>query len=96
MIVPILSGTILVSTILAIAGSLKGFDLIFALTTKGLMRNNAMVLPIHMYQTAFEDYTNPMRFAYGASISNAIVFISIVLILFSNWISRRVGDGEAS
>lgn len=95
-IVPILSGTILVSTILAIAGSLKGFDLIFALTTKGLMRNNAMVLPIHMYQTAFEDYTNPMRFAYGASISNAIVFISIVLILFSNWVSRRVSDGEVN
>jgi raffinose/stachyose/melibiose transport system permease protein len=94
--VPILSGTILVTTILAIAGSLKGFDLIFALTAKGLMRNNAMVLPIHMYQTAFEDYTNPMRFAYGASISNAIVLISVVLILFSNWVARRFNAEGAS
>ncbi|MFP4301083.1 MAG: carbohydrate ABC transporter permease [Alkalispirochaetaceae bacterium] len=90
-IVPILSGTILVSTILAIAGSLRGFDLIFAITTRGLQRDNAMVLPIYMYQTAFQDYRNPMRFAYGAAISNAIVVISIALIFLSNAIGRRLG-----
>ncbi len=89
-IVPLLSGTILVSTILAIAGSLKGFDLIFALTTQGLQRNNAMVLPIFMYQTAFQDYTNPMRFAYGSAISNSIVLISVILIL----ISKRTQRGD--
>lgn len=95
-IVPILSGTILVSTILAIAGSLKGFDLIFALTTQGLQRNNAMVLPIHMYQTAFQDYSNPMRFGYGAAISNAIVLISVVLIMLSNAVNKHFGSKEAS
>ena len=89
-IVPILSGTVLICTILAIAGSLRGFDLIFAMTTRGLTRRNAMVLPIFMYQTAFEDYRNTMRFAYGASISNAIVMISVVLILISNFISRKL------
>jgi len=95
-IIPILSGTILVSTILAIAGSLKGFDLIFALTTQGLQRNNAMVLPIFMYQTAFQDYTNTMRFAFGSAISNAIVFISIILITVSNLVAKRFSTGEAS
>ena len=95
-IVPILSGTILVSTILAIAGSLKGFDLIFALTTQGLQRNNAMVLPIFMYQTAFQDYTNPMRFAFGSAISNAIVFISVILIMISNYIGKKFNAGEIS
>lgn len=94
LIVPILSGTILVSAILAIAGSLKGFDLIFAITNRGLMRNNAMVLPIFMYQTAFQNYSNPMRFAYGSAISNAIVAISVVMILFSNFIGRKLGVGE--
>jgi raffinose/stachyose/melibiose transport system permease protein len=89
-IVPMLAGTILVSTILAIAGSLKGFDLIFSMTTQGLQRNNAMVLPIFMYQTAFQDYSNPLRFAYGAAISNTIVVISMALILFSNWVSRKL------
>ncbi|MBI9104222.1 MAG: sugar ABC transporter permease [Spirochaetales bacterium] len=95
-ILPLLSGAILVSSILAIAGSLKGFDLIFAMTTRGLQRNNAMVLPIFMYQTAFQDYSNPMRFAYGSSISNMIVMISVGLIMFSNFVGRKFNAGEES
>ncbi len=86
-IVPHMAGTIIICSILAIAGSLKGFELIFGMTTQGLQRNNAMVLPIFMYQTAFQDYANDARFAYGAAISNAIVFISILLIV----ISKTVG-----
>jgi len=93
-VVPALSGTILVSSILAIAGSLRGFDLIFSITTQGLQRNNAMVLPIFMYQTAFQDYSNDSRFAYGAAISNAIIIISVVLILFSNFLGKRLKAGE--
>jgi len=93
-ILPLLSGTIVVSTILAIAGSLRGFDLIFAMTTQGLQRNNAMVLPIFMYQTAFQDYRNEMRFAYGSAISNAIVVISIGLIMFSNFIGKKLNTEE--
>jgi len=93
-IVPLLSGTILVSTVLAIAGSLRGFDLIFALTAQGLTRMNAEVLPIFMYRTAFQDYSNPMRFAYGSAISNAIVVISIGLILLSNFLGKKFSPGE--
>ena len=93
-IVPLLSGTIIVCTTLAIAGSLRGFDLIFALTTRGLSRQNAMVLPIFMYQTAFDDYRNPMRFAYGSAISNAIVVISVTFILLSSWIGKKLHAGE--
>ena len=88
LIVPLLAGTVLVSAVLAIAGSLRGFDLIYSITTRGLQRDNAMVLPIYMYQTAFQDYRNPQRFAYGATISNAIVVISVVMILISNQIGR--------
>jgi len=93
-IVPLLSGTILVSTTLAIAGSLRGFDLIFSMTTQGLQRMNAEVLPIFMYRTAFQDYRNEMRFAYGAAISNVIVLISVALILLSNFIGRKLRAGE--
>jgi raffinose/stachyose/melibiose transport system permease protein len=93
-IVPLLSGTVLVSTTLAIAGSLRGFDLIFSMTTQGLQRMNAEVLPIFMYRTAFQDYRNDMRFAYGAAISNIIVIISVALILLSNYIGRRLRAGE--
>jgi raffinose/stachyose/melibiose transport system permease protein len=93
-IVPLLSGTILVSTTLAIAGSLRGFDLIFAMTTQGLQRMNAEVLPIFMYRTAFQDYSNAMRFAYGSAISNIIVVVSVALIVLSNYIGRRLHAGE--
>lgn len=93
-IIPVLSGTILVSSILAIAGSLRGFDLIFSITTQGLQRNNAMVLPIYMYQVAFQDFTNSMRFGYGSAISNAIVAISIVMIMISNWVGKKFNAGE--
>lgn len=95
-ILPLLSASIFVSAILAISGSLRGFDLIFAMTSRGLSRQNAMVLSIYMYQTAFDDYRNPLRFAYGAAISNAIVLISVALIMLSNAVRRSVGGvGEA-
>jgi len=93
-IFPMLAGTVMVCTVLAIAGSLKGFELVFAMTTQGLQRNNAMVLPIFMYQTAFQDYRNPLRYAYGGAIANAIVVISIALITFSNWIGRKLSWNE--
>jgi raffinose/stachyose/melibiose transport system permease protein len=94
-IMPLLTGTIVVSSILAIAGSLKGFDLIFAMTNQGLQRNNAMVLPIFMYQTAFQNYSNTMRFAYGAAISNAIVAISVIMISISNYLGKHLNQDEA-
>jgi len=93
-IIPHLSGTIIVCSVLAIAGSLRGFDLIFSMTTQGLQRNNAMVLPIFMYQTAFQDYSSEMRFAYGAAISNMIVFISVGLIVLSNFIGKKLQPSE--
>lgn len=95
-ILPLLSASIFVSAILAISGSLRGFDLIFAMTSRGLSRQNAMVLSIYMYQTAFDDYRNPLRFAYGAAISNAIVLISIALIMLSNAVRRSLGGVEVS
>lgn len=95
-ILPLLSASIFVSAILAISGSLRGFDLIFAMTSRGLSRQNAMVLSIYMYQTAFDDYRNPLRFAYGAAISNAIVLISVALIMLSNAVRRSLGGvGES-
>ena len=88
-IIPMLKGTIMTSVILAIAGSMKGFDLIFGLTTQGLQRQNALVLPIFMYETAFQNYADPMRFAYGSAISNTIVLISIGAILLSNVVGGK-------
>jgi len=93
-IVPMLASVLLINAILAIAGSLKGFDLIFSMTTQGIQRDNAMVLPIFMYQKAFLDRSNSVRFAYGAAISNAIVLISIAIILFANFVGKKLGAQE--
>lgn len=95
-IVPMLRGTIFTSIILAIAGSMKGFDLIFGLTTQGLQRQNALVLPIFMYETAFRNYSDPMRFAYGSAISNTIVLISIGAIFLSRVVGGNKTKGEDS
>jgi raffinose/stachyose/melibiose transport system permease protein len=93
-IVPMLASVVLINAILAIAGSLKGFDLIFSMTTQGIQRDNAMVLPIFMYQKAFLDRSNSVRFAYGAAISNVIVLISVAIILIANLVGKKLGAGE--
>lgn len=93
-IVPLLAATILTSCVLAIAGSLKGFALLFSITSEGITRMNAEVLPIFMYRTAFQNYVNPLRFAYGSAISNTVVLISIIMIFFSNWIGKKLGTDE--
>lgn len=93
-IVPLLSGAILVATILAIAGSLNGFALIYSMTQKGVTRYNALVLPVFMYETAFNEVSNPTRFAYGAAIANTIVLISVSLILVSRFIHKKLDVSE--
>lgn len=92
-IVPMLAGVIAVNAILAISGSLKGFDLIFSMTNDGISRRNAIVLPIYMYMFAFST-PKPNAQAFGAAVSNVIVALSIVLIIISNFISKKLGSGE--
>lgn len=92
--IPLLAGSILTSCILAIAGSLKGFSLIFALAPEGKARINSEVLPIFMYRVAFNNAADPMRYANGATISNIVVLISILLIMFSNWVGKKLGTDE--
>jgi raffinose/stachyose/melibiose transport system permease protein len=92
--IPLLAGSILTSCILAIAGSLKGFALIFSLAAEGKARINTEVLPIYMYRVAFGNAKDPMRFAYGATISNIIVLISVVMIMFSKFVGKKLGTDE--
>lgn len=83
--VPLLAQVVFVNSILAIAGSLKGFDLIFAMTSEGVARENSMVLPIFMYKYAFRVPSND-AFSFGAAVSNIIVAVSCCLIVFANGI----------
>ncbi|WP_238565755.1 carbohydrate ABC transporter permease [Spirochaeta lutea] len=91
-VVPPLAGVILVNTILAIAGSLKGFDLIFAMTGGG-PANKTIVLPIYMYRYAFTTRASD-AYSFGSAISNVIVLISIILITLSNWLVKKLSPQE--
>jgi len=95
--VPMLSGLIIVNCILAIAGSLKGFDLIWAMAGSqgGLKMQNTMVLPVYLYNNAFSGSADPNNaMSFGSAISNVIVSISVILILAATWLGRRFNTGE--
>ncbi len=85
-VLPALAGAIIVNMILAIAGSLKGFDLIWAMT-KGNPADHTSVLPIYMYKYAFQSKSLD-AFSYGSAVSMVIVFISVSMILLTQFIDR--------
>lgn len=80
---PALSGVIVTTAILAISGSLKTFDLIYAMTSGG-PAGQTRVLSLYMYQSAFQGSPN---YPLANAISTVMVLISVVLII----ITRRVG-----
>ncbi len=86
--VPMLSGTILINAILAIAGSLKGFDLIFAMTGGG-PAGLTKVLPIYMYEI-FRFAPETLKYTRGAAAASIIILISFALILCTRVISKRL------
>ncbi|MGL1894524.1 MAG: sugar ABC transporter permease [Spirochaetaceae bacterium] len=87
-IAPALSGIIIINAILAIAGSLKSFDLIYAMAPndgKGLGNKN-IVLATYMYHNGFKTY----KMAFGSAVSVIIVAISMLLIAVSSWAGKKL------
>ncbi len=89
-VLPALSGAIVVNAILAISGSLKGFDLIWAMTEGG-PADYTTVLPIYMYKYAFQSKSID-AYSFGSAVSMVIVAISIIMIVITQLISKKVGD----
>jgi len=89
-IVPNLSGVIVNSAILCIAGSLNSFALIWAMTGGGPM-NVTQVLAIYMYQNAFVGIPN---FPLANAISLMIVIFSFILIGLTLWADKAFGGQE--
>ena len=89
-ILPALSGVIVTCAILAIAGSLKSFDLIYVMTQGG-PAHRTTILSLYMYEKAFKgapDY--PMANA----ISTVMVLISFILIVLTRLAERRFSQGD--
>lgn len=88
---PALSGVIITTAILAISGSLKTFDLIYAMTNGG-PAGQTRVLSLYMYQSAFQGAPN---YPLANAISTVMVLISIVLIMVTMALGKVFSEKEA-
>jgi multiple sugar transport system permease protein len=81
---PLLSPTILFSTIIAVISSLQTFDQIFVLTDGGPL-DASRTLVFHVYDLGFRD------FAFGSSSAAAMLLFAIILLatLVQLWAQRR-------
>jgi multiple sugar transport system permease protein/raffinose/stachyose/melibiose transport system permease protein len=78
-VLPELTGVIFTCSVLAISGSLKSFDLVFAMTGGGPV-NYTTVMALYLYQQTFT-FSN---YGYGSAVSIIIVILSVGLISLSN------------
>jgi ABC-type sugar transport system permease subunit len=89
-VLPSLSGVIVNAAILAIAGSLNSFALIFAMTRGGPARVTE-VLAIYQYDSAF--FGAP-KYPLANAIALCIVIFSMILIVATKLVERRYGGRE--
>ncbi len=87
---PALSGVIITTAILAISGSLKSFDLLYAMTNGG-PAGQTRVLSLYMYQSAFQGAPN---YPLANAISTVMVLISIVLIVITTGLGKVFREKE--
>ena len=83
-VLPELTGVIFTCSVLAISGSLKSFDLVFAMTGGGPV-NYTTVMALYLYQQTFT-FSN---YGYGSAVSIIIVILSVGLISLSNRLYAR-------
>ena len=90
-ILPSLSGVLVTTSILAISGSLRSFDLIYAMTNGG-PDNITSVLSVYMYKSAI-NMGHP-NYPLANAISTMMMAISLLLIAVVRVIEKRFGGKE--
>ncbi|MDO5021709.1 MAG: sugar ABC transporter permease [Eubacteriales bacterium] len=88
---PALAGVIITTAILAISGSLKTFDLLYAMTNGG-PAGQTRVLSLYMYQSAFQGAPN---YPLANAISTVMVIISMILIVIVMGLGKKFNKEEA-
>ena len=83
-VLPQMTNIIFTTSVFAIAGSLKSFDLIFAMTGGG-PANYTTVIAIFMYMNTFRYY----NYGFGSAVSIMIVMFSLGLITTIRAVFRR-------
>ncbi|WP_320130412.1 sugar ABC transporter permease [uncultured Sphaerochaeta sp.] len=89
-ILPELSGVIMNTAILCIAGSLSSFALIYAMTGGGPARIT-QVLSIYMYEKAFMGTPD---YPLANAISIMMVVFSLILIMITKVVQKKVGGND--
>ena len=89
-IFPELSGTFVISAILAISGSLKSFDLIYVMTAGGPAKQT-YVLSLYMFDKAFKGQAD---YPMANTISTIMVVISLVLIAVVKILEKKFGTSD--
>ena len=89
-ILPALSGVIVTAMILAISGSLRSFDLIFAMTS-GQPARRTSVLALYMYDNAFRGAPD---YPLANAISTFMVAMSFVMIVLTKKAESKFGGKE--
>ncbi|HEY0188313.1 MAG TPA: sugar ABC transporter permease [Cellulomonas sp.] len=82
-VLPMISPTVLLVTILTVAGSLETFALVDVLTSGG-PGNTTTVLVYYLYQQAFE----LKRFGYASAIA-VLLFVIVLILTLLQWQSRK-------
>ena len=89
-IIPQLYGVLVLTSILAISGSLKSFDLIFTMTGGGPAYYTNL-LSIYMYNQSFIFH----NYGVGSAVSMVMVVLSIVLVFLIRLARRKIDIMEA-
>lgn len=84
-VLPQMTNIVFTTAVFAIAGSLKSFDLIFAMTGGG-PAHYTEVIAIYMYLNTFKYY----NYGFGSAVSMVIVFLSLGLITGIRVVFRRL------
>lgn len=81
---PMIWGTVVVTLVLCISGSLKAFDHVIVMTGGGPARSTEL-LATYMYNSTFDVY----RYGYGSAVSTMIIVISALLIGINYILTRQ-------
>ncbi|KKO54883.1 carbohydrate ABC transporter permease [Paenibacillus sp. DMB20] len=81
---PIIWGTVVVTLVLCISGSLKAFDHVIVMTGGGPAQSTEL-LATYMYNNTFDVY----RYGYGSAVSTLIMIISALLIGINYVLTRK-------
>lgn len=85
---PLMAGTIKISAVLSLVGSLKYFDLIYIMTNGGPNQATEL-MSTYMYKNSFVDF----NMGYGSSIAAFIFIVAIVITSVMQFTTNRAKGG---